>query len=181
MVGISPNRPTSEPTASLLPFSFLLLVPALAVAWGCGGEGENGAGFTVRDSLGVEIVDVRVKRIDFPRDVSDSVYGRMSSERERVAAELRAQGEEKAERIQADADRQKTIIVAEAYKQAEQMRGEGDARAAEIYANAYDQNREFYAFYRSLNAYRAIFEQGGDIMVLEPDSEFFEYFKNKGK
>jgi membrane protease subunit HflC len=131
--------------------------------------------------LGVEIIDVRVKRIDFPREVSDSVYGRMSSERERVAAELRAQGEEKAEEIQADADRQKTVIVAEAYKQAEQMRGEGDARAAEIYANAFNRNREFYAFYRSLNAYRAIFEQGGDIMVLEPDSEFFEYFKNKGK
>jgi membrane protease subunit HflC len=131
--------------------------------------------------LGVEIVDVRVKRIDFPPDVSDSVYGRMRTERERVAAELRAQGEEQAERIKADADRQKTIIVAEAYKQAEQMRGEGDAKAAEIYADAYDRNREFYAFYRSLNAYRAVFERGGDIMVLQPDSEFFEYFKDKGK
>jgi membrane protease subunit HflC len=131
--------------------------------------------------LGVEIVDVRVKRIDFPPDVSDSVYGRMRTERERVAAELRAQGEEQAERIKADADRQKTIIVAEAYKQAEQMRGEGDAKAAEIYADAYDRNREFYAFYRSLNAYRAVFERGGDIMVLQPDSEFFKYFKDKGK
>jgi membrane protease subunit HflC len=131
--------------------------------------------------LGVEIVDVRVKRIDFPRDVSDSVYERMRTERQRVAAELRAQGEEKAEEIKANADRQKTVIVAEAYKQAEQMRGEGDAKAAEIYANAYNENREFYAFYRSLNAYRAIFEQGGDIMVLQPDSEFFEYFKDKGK
>jgi membrane protease subunit HflC len=131
--------------------------------------------------LGVEIVDVRVKRIDFPRDVSDSVYGRMRTERERVAAELRAQGEEKAEEIKANADRQKTVIVAEAYKQAEQMRGEGDAKAAEIYANAFNKNREFYAFYRSLNAYRAVFEQGGDIMVIEPDSEFFEYFKDKGK
>jgi membrane protease subunit HflC len=131
--------------------------------------------------LGVEIVDVRVKRIDFPRDVSDSVYGRMRTERERVAAELRAQGEEQAERIQADADRQKTVIVAEAYKQAEQMRGEGDAKAAEIYANAYNQNREFYAFYRSLIAYRSVFEQGGDIMILQPDSEFFEYFNKKGK
>jgi membrane protease subunit HflC len=131
--------------------------------------------------LGVEIVDVRVKRIDFPRDVSDSVYERMRTERQRVAAELRAQGEEQAERIKADADRQKTIIVADAYKQAEEMRGEGDAKAAEIYANAYNQNREFYAFYRSLNAYRSVFEQGGDIMVLQPDSEFFEYFKDKGK
>ncbi len=131
--------------------------------------------------LGVEIVDVRVKRIDFPRDVSDSVHDRMRTERERVAAELRAQGEEKAEQIKADADRQKTVIKAEAYKAAEEMRGEGDAKAAEIYASAYNKNREFYAFYRSLNAYRSVFEQGGDVMVLQPDSEFFEYFNSKSK
>ncbi len=131
--------------------------------------------------LGVEIVDVRVKRIDFPRDVSDSVYDRMRTERERVAAELRAQGEEKAERIKADADRQETVIKAEAYKAAEEMRGEGDAKAAEIYANAYNKNREFYSFYRSLRAYRTVFEKGGDVMVLQPDSEFFEYFNSKEK
>ena len=131
--------------------------------------------------LGVEIIDVRVKRIDFPREVSDSVYDRMRTERERVAKELRAQGSEKAERIQADADRQRTVILADAYKQAEQLRGEGDAKSAEIYAIAYNKNREFYAFYRSLNAYRAVFEKGGDMMVIKPDSEFFNYFNQMGK
>jgi membrane protease subunit HflC len=131
--------------------------------------------------LGVEIIDVRVKRIDFPPEVSDSVYGRMRTERERVAKELRAQGSEKAERIQADADRQRTVILANAYKQAEELRGEGDAKTAEIYATAYNKNREFYAFYRSLNAYRAVFEKGGDMMVIKPDSEFFNYFNQMGK
>ncbi len=131
--------------------------------------------------LGVEIVDVRVKRIDFPREVSDSVYDRMRTERLRVAKELRANGAEQAERIQADADRQSTIIKANAYKQAEQLRGEGDAISADIYAKAYNKDREFYSFYRSLSAYRSVFAKGGDIMVLEPDSEFFEYFKAKGR
>ncbi len=131
--------------------------------------------------LGVEIIDVRVKRIDFPPEVSDSVYGRMRTERERVAKELRAQGSEKAERIQADADRQRTVILANAFKQAEELRGEGDAKSAEIYATAYNKNREFYAFYRSLNAYRAVFEKGGDMMVIKPDSEFFHYFNQMGK
>ncbi len=129
--------------------------------------------------FGVEIVDVRVKRIDFPPEVSDSVYDRMRTERERVARELRAQGSEAAERIRADADRQRTIIVADAYKEAEQARGEGDAKATEIYAQAFEKNPEFYSFYRSLNAYRSVFG-GGDMMVLEPDSEFFRYFGNKG-
>ncbi len=131
--------------------------------------------------LGVEIVDVRVKRIDFPREVSESVYGRMRTERERVAKELRAQGEEQAERIQADADRQRTVIIANAYKESEELRGEGDAKSADIYAQAYNRDREFYSFYRSLGAYRSVFNKGGDIIVLEPDSEFFEYFKGKGK
>ncbi len=131
--------------------------------------------------LGVEIIDVRVKRIDFPDKVSSSVYERMRTERERVAKEWRAQGAERAEQIQADADRQRTVILAEAYRQAEELRGEGDAKSAEIYATAYNKNREFYAFYRSLNAYRAVFEKGGDMMVIKPDSEFFNYFNQMGK
>jgi membrane protease subunit HflC len=129
--------------------------------------------------LGVEIIDVRVKQIDLPEEVSGSVFDRMRAERERVASELRAQGSEAAERIQADADRQRTVIVADAYKEAEQLRGEGDAKAAEIYADAFNQNREFYAFYRSLNAYRSVFEEGGNMMVLKPDSEFFKYFNSR--
>ncbi len=129
--------------------------------------------------LGVEIIDVRVKQIDLPPEVSESVYDRMRAERERVARDLRAKGAEAAERIRADADRQQTVILADAYKQAEQLKGEGDGKAAEIFAQAYDRNREFYAFYRSLHAYRRIFESGNDMMVLEPDSEFFQYFKNR--
>lgn len=129
--------------------------------------------------LGVEVLDVRVKQIDLPEEVSGSVFGRMRAERTRVASEFRAKGAEAAERIQADADRQGTIILANAYKEAEQLRGSGDAKAAEVYATAYNQNRGFYSFYRSLNAYRSIFEQGGDMMVLEPDSEFFRYFNNR--
>ncbi len=129
--------------------------------------------------LGVDIIDVRIKQIDLPTEVSGSVYDRMRAERERVAADLRAKGAEAAERIRADADRQHTILLAEAFREAEQLRGEGDAKSAEIYAQAYNQNQEFYSFYRSLGAYRKVFEQGGDMMVLEPDSEFFQYFKNQ--
>ncbi|MEJ1353951.1 MAG: protease modulator HflC [Candidatus Sedimenticola sp. (ex Thyasira tokunagai)] len=129
--------------------------------------------------LGVEILDVRVKKIDLPQEVSGSVYDRMRAERERVASELRAQGSEIAEKIRADADRQRIVTLAEAYKTAEQLRGEGDAKSTEIYAAAYNRNREFYAFYRSLSAYKKAFSQGGDMMVLEPDSEFFQYFKNQ--
>lgn len=126
--------------------------------------------------LGVEIVDVRIKQIDLPKEVSNSVYERMRAERERVARDLRAKGSEQAEKIQADADRQRTILLAEAYQQAEVIRGEGDGKAAAIYANAYEQNKEFFAFYRSLIAYRDVFTQDNNIMVLQPDSEFFEYF-----
>ena len=129
--------------------------------------------------LGVEVIDVRVKQIDLPPEVSESVYDRMRAERERVARDLRAQGGEIAEKIRADADRERTVIVADSYREAEQLRGEGDAQSAAIYANAFEKNSEFYSFYRSLNAYRAVFEQGGDMMVLEPDSEFFRYFKNQ--
>ncbi len=129
--------------------------------------------------LGVEIIDVRVKQIDLPPEVSESVYDRMRAERERVARDLRAQGGEAAERIRADADRQQTVILANAFKEAETLRGDGDAKAADIYATAYDQNGEFYTFYRSLGAYRKVFEKGGDVMLLAPDSEFFEYFKGQ--
>ena len=129
--------------------------------------------------LGVEVVDVRVKKIDLPPEVSESVYQRMRTERERVARDLRAKGSEAAERISADADRQHTVTLADAYKLSEELRGEGDAKAAEIYAGAYDQNRDFYSFYRSLRAYRNAFGRGGDIMVLQPDSEFFRYFNEK--
>jgi membrane protease subunit HflC len=130
--------------------------------------------------LGVEVIDVRVKKIDLPPEVSESVYERMRAERERVARDLRAKGSEAAERIRADADRQRTVILADAYKVSEEVRGEGDAKAAEIYAGAYQQNAEFYAFYRSLGAYRSAFGQGGDLMVLQPDAEFFRYFRDKG-
>jgi len=128
--------------------------------------------------LGVEIVDVRVKQIDFEEAISENIYERMRTERQRVAAELRAQGAEAAERIQADADRQRTEIVADAYRDAERLRGEGDAKAAEIYAAAFDQDAEFYSFWRSLKAYRDVFRDGNSMMVLDPDSTFFRYFKS---
>jgi membrane protease subunit HflC len=131
--------------------------------------------------LGVEIVDVRIKQIDFAEDISENIYERMRTERHRVAAELRAQGAEAAERIQADADRQRIEIVADAYRQAELSRGEGDAGAAETYAKAFNQNAEFYSFWRSLTAYRDVFSDGGSMMVLDPDSQFFRYFKAEGE
>jgi len=129
--------------------------------------------------LGLEVVDVRVKQIDLPPEVSDSVYDRMRAERERVAFQLRAQGAEAAEVIRAEADRERVVILANAFKKAEEQRGVGDGKAAAIYADSYDKNSEFYAFYRSLTAYREIFEKGGDMMVLAPDSKFFRFFKDK--
>ncbi|KDE40573.1 MAG: protease modulator HflC [Nitrincola lacisaponensis] len=128
--------------------------------------------------LGIEIVDIRIKRIDLPTEVSASVYDRMRSERLRLARELRARGLELAEGIRADADRQRTVITANAFSTAEIIRGEGDAEAANIYANAFSQDAEFYAFVRSLNAYRESFSGQGDILVLEPNSEFFRYLQN---
>jgi membrane protease subunit HflC len=125
--------------------------------------------------LGIEIVDVRVKKIDLPAEVSESVYQRMRAERERVARDLRAKGAEAAERIRADADRQRTEIVADAYRESEVLRGEGDAKSAEVYSNAFQKNPEFYTFWRSLGAYRSVFEKGGDLMVLDPNSDFFRY------
>lgn len=133
----------------------------------------------IAKSLGVEIVDVQVKRIDLPSEVSNSVFLRMEAERERVAREFRSQGSEAAERIRADADKQREIILANAYRDAEILKGEGDAKSAEIYAQAYGKDVEFFSFYRSLNAYKATFQQSGNMMVLDPDSEFFKYFKKQ--
>ncbi len=126
--------------------------------------------------FGIEVVDVRIKRVDLPQEVSNSVFRRMEAERDRIAKEFRSEGAEAAERIRSEADRQRTVIVAEANQQAEKVRGEGDARATEIYANAYNRDPEFYAFYRSLGAYQNTFQNQGDLLVLEPDSEFFQYF-----
>ncbi len=129
--------------------------------------------------LGIEIIDARVSQIDFPNTVSESVYDRMRSERQRVAQDFRSRGKEEAEKIKAAADREATIIVANAYSKGETMRGEGDAKSAAIYAKAYSKDAEFYAFYRSLAAYKKSLANAGDIMVIEPDSEFFRYFKQK--
>ena len=130
---------------------------------------------SVLNSLGIEVVDVRVKRIDLPSEVSDPVFRRMTAERNKEAQELRSTGKEKAERIRASADRERTIELANAYRDAEQLRGQGDAEAARIYAEAYQQDPEFYAFVRSLNAYKSAFSNKGDIMLVEPGSEFFKY------
>ena len=128
--------------------------------------------------FGITVVDVRLKRIDLPPDVSESVYRRMEAERSRVAREFRSQGAESAERIRADADRRRTEILADAYREAQQSRGAGDAQAADIYAKAYNKNKEFYAFYRSLESYRKTFQDKSDIVVVDPSSEFFKYFKH---
>ena len=131
--------------------------------------------------IGVQIVDVRVKRVELPTEVSDAVYRRMEAERKRVANELRSEGSAEAEKIRADADRQREIIIAEAYRDAQKIKGEGDAKATSTYAQAFGQNTEFYAFYRSLEAYRGSFRNKGDILVVEPNSEFFKYMKSTGR
>ncbi|NNJ93898.1 MAG: protease modulator HflC [Halobacteria archaeon] len=128
------------------------------------------------EQFGIEIVDVRIKQIELPVEVRNSVFERMRAERERIAKELRAQGQEAGKGIRAIAERERTVILAEAQRDAETTRGEGDARATEIYANAYGTNEEFYEFYRSMNAYRSALAGQQDILVLEPDSEFFKYF-----
>jgi len=130
--------------------------------------------------IGVQIVDVRLKRVDLPSEVSESVYRRMEAERKRVANELRSQGGAEAEKIKADADKQREVIVAEAYRQAQIVKGEGDAKASAIYAQAFGQSPEFYAFYRSLEAYRNSFKSKSDVMVVEPSSDFFKYLKGAG-
>lgn len=132
-------------------------------------------------SYGIEIIDVRLKRVELPQEVSESVYRRMDAERKSVASELRSQGFSEAEKIRASADRDREIIVAEAYREAQRVKGEGDAKAAAIYAKAFSENPEFYAFYRSLDAYRASFKNKNDVLVLDPNSEFFRYFRNSGR
>lgn len=133
---------------------------------------------TVGDQLGVEVVDIRVKRIDLPNEVRNAVYNRMRAAREKEAREYRSKGKEQAEVIRADADRQRTVIEAEAYRDAELLRGEGDAKAAALYADAYNLDPEFYSFVRSLNAYKTTFQNKGDIMLVDPDSDFFRYLKD---
>jgi modulator of FtsH protease HflC len=132
-------------------------------------------------AIGVQIVDVRLKRVDLVPEVSESVYRRMETERKRVANELRSEGSAEAEKIRADAERQREVIVAEAYRDAQKIMGEGDAKAAAIYGQAFGQSPEFYAFYRSLEAYRGSFRNKSDVIVVEPNSEFFKYLKNSGK
>ncbi|GAB3378184.1 protease modulator HflC [Azotobacter armeniacus] len=130
-----------------------------------------------RKELGIEVLDVRVKAIDLPKEVNRSVFERMSTEREREAREHRAKGKELAEGIRADADRQRRVLLAEAYRESEELRGEGDALAADIYAQAYRQDQEFYAFHRSLQAYRGSFADKKDVLILDPKSEFFRYLE----
>jgi len=132
------------------------------------------------NQLGIKIIDARVSKIDFTDSVSDSVYERMRSERQRVAQDFRSRGLAEGEKIRAEADRKATIIEADAYREAEKIRGDGDAKSAKTYADAYGSDAEFYAFYRSLGAYKKSLGSGGDIMVVEPDAEFFKYFKDQG-
>ena len=130
--------------------------------------------------IGIQVLDVRIKRVDLPENVSNSVYDRMEAERKSVANQLRSEGSAAAEKIRADADRQREVIVAEAFREAQRIKGEGDAAAAEVYAGAYGKNPEFYAFYRSLEAYRNSFKSKSDVMVLEPNSDFLKYMRNSG-
>ena len=134
---------------------------------------------SVLDSLGIEVVDVRVKRIDLPQEVSSQVFRRMTAERDKEANELRSTGKERAEKIRASADRERTIEVANAYRDSEKLRGEGDAKAAAIYSEAYQQDPEFYSFMRSLNAYKSASSNKGDIMLVDPGSDFFKYLNQQ--
>jgi membrane protease subunit HflC len=135
---------------------------------------------TTAEDLGVELIDFRVKQVELMDEVKNAVYAQMKAERARVAAELRAEGRADAERIEAEADRQRTIILADANRDSEKIRGEGDARAAEIYANAYNKDPEFYAFYRSINAYKESMGQPNDLLVIDPNNEFFRYLNQSG-
>lgn len=129
------------------------------------------------DELGIEIVDVRIKRIDLPEEVSTSVYARMAAEREEVAKKFRSEGEEQGKRIRAEADREREVILAEAERDAQKLKGQGDGRATEIYAKAYSKDAEFYSLYRSLGAYRNTFNNRSDVLLMEPNTQFFKYFK----
>ncbi|MFZ2300544.1 MAG: protease modulator HflC [Gallionella sp.] len=131
--------------------------------------------------IGVQVLDVRLKRVDFPLEISESVYRRMDAERKRVANELRASGAAEGEKIKADADRQREVTLAEAYRTAQKTKGEGDAKASALYASAFGRNPEFYSFYRSLEAYKQSFRNKSDVMVLDPSSAFFKYLKSSGK
>ncbi len=131
--------------------------------------------------IGVEVLDVRLKRVDFPLEISSSVYSRMEAERKRVANELRATGNAESEKIRADADRQREVTLANAYREAQKVKGDGDAKAAAIYASAFGRNSEFYSFYRSLEAYKQSFKNKNDVMVVDPSSAFFKYLKSSGK
>jgi len=131
--------------------------------------------------IGVEVLDVRLKRVDFPVEISDSVYRRMEAERKRVANELRATGNAESEKIRADADRQRQVILAQAYRDAQRIKGEGDAKASALYAAAFKRNPEFYAFYRSLDVYKQSFKNKSDVMVLDASSPFFKYMKSSGR
>lgn len=130
--------------------------------------------------MGIQILDVRLRRVDLPKEVSESVYQRMDAERKSVANELRSQGAAAAEKIRADADKQREVIIAEAYREAQKIKGEGDAKAAEIYANAFNKNPEFYAFYRSTEAYKNSFNSKSDVIVLDQSSDFFKYMRSTG-
>jgi len=131
--------------------------------------------------IGVQVMDVRLKRVDFPPEISESVYRRMDAERKRVANELRATGNAESEKIRADADRQREVILANAYRDAQKIKGDGDAKAAALYAAAYGRNAEFYAFYRSMEAYKQSFKNKSDVMVVDPSSSFFKYLKSSNK
>jgi modulator of FtsH protease HflC len=131
--------------------------------------------------IGVEVLDVRLKRVDYVDTVSDTVYKRMESERRRVAAERRSTGQGEAEKIKADADKQREVIIAESYREAQKIKGEGDAKAAAIYAEAFNRNPEFYSFYKSMESYRTTFRGRGDVMVIDPSSDFFKYLKDPSK
>ncbi len=131
--------------------------------------------------IGVEVLDVRIKRVDFPMEISESVYRRMDAERKRVANELRATGNADSEKIRADADKQREVTLAEAYRDAQKLKGEGDAKAASLYASAFGRNSEFFAFYRSMEAYKQTFKNKSDVMVLDPSSSFFKYLKSPNK
>ncbi|PWF54614.1 protease modulator HflC [Massilia glaciei] len=132
------------------------------------------------EEIGISIVDVRLKRVDYVEQINSSVYDRMKAERTRAANELRSTGSAESEKIRADADRQRTILLAEAFRDAERIKGDGDAKASAIYSQAFGQNPEFYKFYRSLEAYRATFQNRGDVLVVDPNSDFFKYFKSAG-
>jgi len=140
----------------------------------------NNAGLKIKD-LGIDLIDVRVKKVELPENVSNDVYRRMATERQTVAKAFRSRGEEQAKQIRANADRQREEVLAEAYRKSEETRGEGDATAAKTYADSYNQDKEFYSFYRSLNAYENSFGNNQDLIVLSPDSDFFKFFKDSTK